>query len=258
MKIIICFFFFFQAEDGIRYRDVTGVQTCALPISGAEQAQHLEALAVDYRLLQEWADNCPENFANRAALVAAEIARLEGRALDAMHLYEQAAQSAREHGFVQNEGLAHEAAARFYLARGLEMIGHAYLHNARNCYDRWGALGKLKQLDARYPHLHEERAPASPTATTGTPLGQLDVQTVVKASQALSSEIVLHKLIETLMRIAVEHVGAERGLLILLRGDEPRIEAEATTGSGRLEVTQRQAAVTPYELPESVLQYVIR
>jgi GAF domain-containing protein len=186
-----------------------------------------------------WAESCPENFANRAALVAAEIARLKDRALDAMHLYEQAAQSAREHGFVQNEGLALETAARFYLARGLEMIGHAYLHKARNCYDRWGALGKLKQLDARYPHLHEERVPASPTATTGTPLGQLDVQTVVKASQALSSEIVFDKLIEKLMRIAVEHVGAERGLLILLRGEEPRIEAEATTGRGRLEVTQR-------------------
>ena len=79
-------------------------------------------------------------------------------------------------------------------------------------------LGKLKQIDARRPHLHEERAPASPFATIGTPTGQLDVETVVKASQALSSEIVLDSLIEQLMRIAVEHAGAERGLLILLRG----------------------------------------
>src|SRR5207249_244022 len=60
------------------------------------------------------------------------------------------------------------------------------------------------------------------------------------------------------MRIAVEHAGAERGVLILLRDDEPRIEAEATTGSGRVEVTQRPAAVTPSALPESVLHYVIR
>jgi hypothetical protein len=120
--------------------------------SADERAQHLEALAAHHKQLEVWAENCPENFANRAALVAAEIARLKDRALDAMHLYEQAAQSAREHGFVQNEGLALETAARFYLARGLEMIGHAYLHKARNCYDRWGALGKLKQLDARYPH----------------------------------------------------------------------------------------------------------
>src|SRR4029077_6621748 len=73
-----------------------------------------------------------------------------------------------------------------------------------------------------------------------------------------SSEIVLGKLMETLMVIAVEHAGADRGLLIVLRGDEPQIEAEATTGSDRVEVTLREAAVTPAELPEAVLHYVIR
>ena len=132
----------------------------------------------------------------------------------------------------RTRALAHEVAARFYAARGFEAIAHTYLRNARNCYDRWGAFGKVKQLDELYPRLREERVPASSTSTIGTPVGQLDVETVVKASQALSSEIVLSKLIEKLMRIAVEHAGAERGLLILLAGDEPRIEAEATTGHG--------------------------
>ena len=84
-----------------------------------------------------------------------------------------------------------------------------------------------------------------PTATIGTPVEQLDVGTVVKASQAVSGEIVLDKLIETLMRIAVEHAGAERGLLILLRGDEPQIEAEATTGHGRVEVTRATTRPSP-------------
>jgi PAS domain S-box-containing protein len=173
-------------------------------------------------------------------------------------LYEQAIHSARENGFVQNEALAQEVAARFYLARGLETIAHTYLRNARNCYQRWGALGKVKQLDERYPHLHEERDPGSPIATIGTSVGQLDVETVIKASQALSSEIVLPTLIEKLMRIAVEHAGAERSLLILLRDDEPQIEAEATTGHGSVQVAVRQAAVTPSDLPQSMLSYVIR
>src|SRR5260221_10085434 len=165
-----------------------------------------------------------------------------------MRHYEQAIRLARENGFVQNEALAHEVAARFYLARGFETIAHTYLRNARNCYDRWGALGKVKQLDELYPHLHEERVPTSTTATIGTSASQLDVDTAIKASQALSSEIVLPKLIEKLMRIAVEHAGAERGLLILLRGDEPQIEAEATPGRGRAEVTIRQAAVMQSDL----------
>ena len=81
---------------------------------------------------------------------------IEGRDVQAMRLYEEAIRSARQHGFVQNEAVAHETAARFYLVRGLDTICHSYLRNARNCYDRWGALGKLKQLDERHPHLHEE------------------------------------------------------------------------------------------------------
>ena len=208
--------------------------------------------------LREWAELYPPTFTDKHSLVSAEIARIEGRESDAMHLYEQAIHLACEHSFAQNEALAHEVAARFYLARGFETFAYVYLRNARNCYDRWGAFGKVKQLDQLYPRLHEECTPASTTSTIGTPVRQLDAETVVKASQALSSEIVLSRLIERLMRIVVEHAGAERGLLILLRGDEPRIEAEAITGNGRVEVDVRQAAITPSGLPQSALHYVIR
>ncbi len=226
--------------------------------SADEQSGWRELLRAHQEQLREWAENYPPTFADKHALVLAEIARLEGRYFDAMQLYEQAIQSAHENDFIQNEALAHEVAARFYLARGFETIAHTYLRNARNCYDRWGAHGKVKQLDERYPQLHKELLPIFTTPTIGTPVRQLDVETVVKASQALSSEIVLSKLIEKLMRIAVEHAGAERGLLILLRGDEPQIEAEATTGHGRATVCVRQAAITPFDLPKSALHYVIR
>jgi PAS domain S-box-containing protein len=226
--------------------------------SADEQAGWRDLLATHREQLREWAENYPPTFADKHLLVSAEIARLEGRALEAMHLYEQAIQSARENGFVQNEGVAHEVAARFYAARGFEAIAHMYLRNARNCYDRWGAHGKVKQLDERYSHLHEERTPTSTTSTIGTPVGQLDVETVVKASQALSGEIVLSKLIEKLMRIAVEHAGAERGLLILLRRDEPRIEAAAAIRHGTLDVSVGQRVIAPLDVPQSALQYVIR
>ncbi|MGC1870735.1 MAG: sigma 54-interacting transcriptional regulator [Acidobacteriaceae bacterium] len=223
-----------------------------------EQAGWRDLLTTHQEQLREWAENYPPTFTDKYALVSAEIARLEGRDTDAMHLYEQAIQSARENGFVQNEGMAHEAAVRFYAARGLEAIAHMYLRNARNCYDRWGALGKVKQLDELYPHLRAEHVHASNSSSVGTPVGQLDVETIVKASQTLSSEIVLAKLVEKLMRLTLEHAGAERGLLILLRGDEPRIEAVASTSHGRVGVTVRQSGITPLDLPKSVLQYVIR
>ena len=108
--------------------------------AAADQRQeHVEALAAHHRQLEVWAENCPENFENRAALVSAEIARIEGRELDAEHLYEQAIRSAHANGFVQNEALANELASRFYAARGFEKIAHVYLQDARYGYLRWGA-----------------------------------------------------------------------------------------------------------------------
>ena len=228
-----------------------------------QSREHLDALQVHYKQLQIWADNCPENFENRAALVGAEIARIEGRESDAERLYEQAIRSARANGFVHNEALAYEVAGRFYAARGFETFADAYLRNARNCYDRWGATGKVRQLEAQYPQLRAPKlraqaASSSLPSTIGPPGGQLDVETVVKASQALSSDIVLPSLIEKLVRIAVENAGAERGLLILLGGGDPRIEAEAITGPAGIEVTVRQITVGPSDLPQSALHYVIR
>jgi PAS domain S-box-containing protein len=137
-------------------------------------------------------------------------------------------------------------------------MAHACLRDARRCYLRWGAFGKVQHLEQLHPYLRDAPVPASPTTTIDVPVERLDVGTVLKAAQAVSGEIVLGKLIKTLLRIAVEHAGAERGLLILFPGDEPRIAAEATTGHGQVEVTLRQTAASPAELPESVLNTVIR
>jgi PAS domain S-box-containing protein len=226
--------------------------------SADEQSGWRDLLTAHREQLREWADSYTPTFGDKYALVSAEIARLEGRDADAMRLYEQAIRSAREHGFVQNEGVAHELAAGFYFGRGSTTAARAHVEDARSCFARWGALGKVQQLDQRYPRPREKTAPSPPTVMIGAPVEQLDVGTVLKAAQAVSGEIVLGELIKTLLRIAVEHAGAERGLLILFLGDEPRIAAEATTGRGQLEVTLRLTAVSPAELPESVLHYVIR
>jgi len=208
--------------------------------------------------LREWAENYPPTFGDKHALVSAEIARIEGRELDAERLYEEAIGSAREHAFVQNEALAHEVAARFYASRGFETFAHAYRRNARSCYLRWGAEGKVRQLEEAHPQLREAPASPPPGGMIGAPVEQLDIGAVVKASQAISGEIVLSRLIETLMTIALENAGAERGLLILLRGDTLQIEAEARTDRKKVEVTLRQETVGPSELPESILHTVIR
>jgi PAS domain S-box-containing protein len=220
--------------------------------------QHIEALAAHHRQLEIWAANCPDNFENRTALVGAEIARIEGRELDAERLYEQAIRSARANGFIHNEALANELAARFYAARGFEKIARMYLQDARHGYLHWGADGKVRQLDAIHPYLEGEERPPAPASRIGAPAEQLDTEAVIKASQAVSGEIVLDRLIETLMRIAVEHAGAQRGMLILVTGETPQIEAEATTEQKMILVVVRPQAVTQALLPESLLHTVIR
>jgi PAS domain S-box-containing protein len=248
----------FETAEYCFYDALSRATCCDSSAAGGGRQQHLDAIAAHHELLQLWAANCPDNFENRAALVGAEIARIEGRDLDAERLYEEAIRSARANGFVHNEAIAYEVAARFYAGRAFEEFARVYLQKARNCYQRWGADGKVRQLEQLHPHLRDAPVAASPTTTIGAPVEQLDVGTVLKAAQAVSGEIVLDKLIETLLRIAVEHAGAARGLLILFPGDEPRIAAEATTGRGQVEVTLRQTAVSPVELPESVLHYVAR
>ena len=222
------------------------------------RGQHLKALAEHHKQLALWAKNCPENFETRTALVGAEIARIECRDLDAMRLYEKAIHSARANGFLHNEALAHELAQRFYASHRFKKIAHTYLREARYCYLRWGADGKVRQLDELYPQISEEEAASGPTSTIGAPLEHLDFDTVLRASQAISSEIVLDKLIHTLMRTAIEHAGAERGLLILPRGSEQRIEAESTTSGDKILVRLKEAPVTAGALPESVMHFVVR
>jgi PAS domain S-box-containing protein len=225
--------------------------------SSEERQKHFAALNDHHRQLEIWALHCPANFETKTALVIAEIARIEGRMLDAEHFYEAAIRSAHDNGFAHCEAVANERASQFYLARSFTKIAHVYLRDARDCYLRWGADAKVRQLEEWYPKIKAEKT-SSHTGTILASVEQLDLATVIRVSEAVSGEIEQEKLIDTLMRTAIEHAGAERGLLILVRDGEPRIEAEATTGSGTIEVAVRQTTATPSDLPHSALHYVIR
>jgi PAS domain S-box-containing protein len=220
--------------------------------------QHVEALSRYHRQLAKWAENCPDNFENRTALVGAEIAWIEGRVLEAELLYEQAIRSAHSNGFFNNAAIAYELAARFYAARGFQKFADAYLLDARYCYQRWGADGKVAHLDHLYPHLKKEALFSTPTSTILAPTELLDLATVIKVSQAVSGEMVLEKLIDSLMRAALEHAGAERGLLIVPRRDELQIEAETTTTEGDVTVHLRDSGGIRADMPESLVRYVMR
>ena len=226
--------------------------------SDDQRRQHFDALVGHHQQLDVWAQHNPVTFENCAAIVGAEIARIEGRVLDAQDLYEKAVRSAHTQGFVHNEAIANERAGCFYAARGFEKIAATYLRDARYCYRRWGADAKVRQLEQLYPQIGAEESIADATATIQTPVEQLDLATVIKVSEAVSGEIVFERLIDALMRAAIEHAGAERGLLILPRADDYQIEAEATTGTDDVNVVLRQASITAADLPSSILHYVLR
>jgi len=222
-----------------------------------EQREFVEILENGLQQLKLWADNCPENFHHRFLLVSAERARITGRDLEAMRLYEEAIQSARENGFVQYEGLANELASSFYSKRGFDTIAHAYLRQARKCYVRWGADGKVAQLDEKHAWLlQEERAAEAQEARAQ--IGQLDAITLVKASQAISGEIVLPDLLETLMRTVLENAGAQKGFLILTRDDELSIQAEARVDGSEIKVLQPGPPELQSALPLAMANYVRR
>ena len=234
-------------------------RAAAWDVATADQRRtYREVLFTHREKLEIWARNCPENYENRLALVDAEIARIDGRHLDAENLYERAIESARSNGFVHNEALANELAARFYRTRGFEKIANVYLRDAHRCYVRWGADGKVRQLDELHPQLRQDEHAPAPTGTIEARVEQLDLATMIEVSQALSGEMVLEKLVDKLMRIALERAGAERGLLIVPRGDELRIEAEAITTGENIEVYLPEGVDIAAVLPELLARYGMR
>ncbi len=213
--------------------------------------------------LEQWARNCAENFLGRYALVSAEVARIEGRDLDAMQGYEQAIRTSAAQGLVHDEALANELAAYFYRTRGSGRTADAYLRDAHVCYRRWGASGKVAQLEAFYPQLQARVDAGSEDALPSGTL-QLDALAVIKASQALSGEIDFDRLLGKLLRVVMEQAGAQKGYVILLHEDGLAIEAEALLDvlddKGAIEVRRvhRTLAGAGAWLPVAVVNYVWR
>ncbi|AKJ00588.1 Signal transduction histidine kinase CheA [Archangium gephyra] len=237
-----------QLLDFHLYRALT-LAACFGELSAEERQRALETLQADQRQLAEWASNAPSTFRAPERMVFAELARLTGREKEALHAYEEAIQSAREHGFIQNAALANELAARYWRERQVPTIAEAYAHKAREAYLRWGAHGKVQQLDAQWPSLASTVSTVS-TATDTSSTQLLDALTVVKAQQAISGEIVLERLAATLLRVAIENAGAQRGALLLPQGNTLSVVAHSGA------VPEGSPDETP--LPWTLLAYVKR
>jgi PAS domain S-box-containing protein len=226
--------------------------------SAGQRQQHFDALLAHHEQIAVWAANCPENFGCRAALVAAEISRLGNKHRDALALYEEAIRLAQDHGFVQNEAMANELAARFHAAHGSAALAEISLRAALDCYGRWGAEGKIHRLRQQHPNLSDARSSRAAMPAISDNLQHVDLAAVIAISQAVSSEVVFDRLVERLLVTALEHAGAVRGMMLLPRAGEMQCAAEAVARNGSVEVQLRYQQEGVRELPESILNYVKR
>jgi predicted ATPase/GAF domain-containing protein len=230
----------------------------------AEQQQILLRVSLHKSKMQQWADHAPMNYLHKFYLIEAEQYRIQGFYLEAMDCYDRAIAKAKEHKYINEEAFANELAAKFYLDWGKVKIAQVYLNEAHYLYSLWGAIAKVEDLQVKYPQLlivsSSSVTPLSDqlrTTTSNTRSGEvLDLATIIKASQAISSEIVLDKLLARLMKILIESAGAQIGYLVLETEGELLIEASGSVDEERMTVV-KSLPIRGY-LPTSIINYVAR
>ncbi|AFZ24406.1 putative ATPase [Cylindrospermum stagnale PCC 7417] len=233
---------------------------------GKLRQQYLSQVTAHQKKMKQWALHSPANYQHKYELVEAEKARVLEQDVKAIAFYDRAINGARQHGYIQEEALASELAAEFYFACGREKVANTYLNDAYYGYGRWGAKAKVKALETRYPQLFRmsKRETVSTDVTriissTGESASDsLDLATVMKASQALSGEIVLGKLLAKLMTIVLENAGAQTGYLILEKSGDLLIEACGAVDKTDVTVLQGTPVSTSQQLPISLINYVAR
>ncbi|MEA5467139.1 ATP-binding protein [Leptothoe sp. PORK10 BA2] len=242
----------------------------------AERQSHWQAILPLEEQLTRWEQDCPENIRHKSLLLRAEKARLHGQKSEAIECYEQAITQAQDQGYGYEAALANELAAKFYLSWGKEKIAQEYLTNAYYGYARWGAKAKVQDLEQRYPQLlapilQQQRMSLSAIETAFTITSQypstqssnsgntsisdtLDLATILKTSQTLSSEIQLDKLLATLLHTVLENAGADKGVLLMPRENQWFVEAVATVDQPAQ--IQSIALSSSSEVPQSLINTV--
>ncbi|MBD2518544.1 AAA family ATPase [Nostoc sp. FACHB-973] len=253
------------------------------PNATSDEKKHYWEIMQEHQQIQKnWANNCPKNFLHRYLLLSAEMARISGKYMNAIELYDRAIAKAKKNEYLNEEALANELAAKFYLEWGKERIAQEYLINAYYCFARWDAKAKIDDLEQRYPRLlapilQQTRSPLMPNDTIATSDSfatlhpsmsksatsssnvsfMLDMTTVLKASQTLSSEIELEKLLSKLLSVVIENAGADKCVFLLLKEDRLVVEATAEIGQ-QSTVLQSIPVEDSTEVPRSLIYAVKR
>ncbi len=228
--------------------------------AGEQKWRMLKQARRHVKKLQTWAKHNHYNFYHKHCLAHAEIYRLERNDHQAFQLYERAIQSATDNGFIQDAAIAKELAARFYLSQDSKRVALTYLLDAVEDYRKWDAEGKLKHLQTEFDTVFDSGLWQKWLTAQQNPdsMPNVDLKSLLKASETLYGEIVFDKLLHKLIQITLENAGAERGLLLLSKDDELFIEAEGWMETNQVEVTPMQVLETYADIAVNPVRYVER
>ncbi len=234
----------------------------AAQLGPAEAADRMDRAAVAAERLSVWARHVPETFEGKLEILTGHRLAAEGRKGAAVEAFERAASVSRKLGWVHEEALACEAAAPLILSLGRLEVARSYMMDAKYAYLRWGAMAKVAQLNRKYAPLLPETTPdpaaETPLGTEPAADGPAGLVAVLKASQAISGEIVRERLLSTFMEIVLETAGARSGYLIIQTDAGLSVVAEATDGEPAVTVHEDAEIEDFGNVSRSLVDYVVR
>ena len=260
------------------YDALLNLRACHGGPGTAPEKTHLKRALIGLKKMRQWARHAPMNFLHKYQLIMAEYKRVQGEERIALQYYRQAIQGARENNYIQEEALANELCAQFWLADARKNYALTHLLEARYLYSRWGAVAKVEQLNEKYAKLFQDNRQArqnrqnrievntnqtiSTIQITASPGDErFDLDTVLKASRAIGDEINLANLLQKMLRIVIENAGAGQGLLLLDREGNWMIEARDTLkemDNSEQRVVQESVPANTKNIPLAILNYVRR
>ena len=245
-----------------RFHHAIALAAACTNANEGDRQLYQKQLEISLDKFQNLAEHCPANYLHKYSLIQAEIARLSGDSYTAAKHYDWSIASALKNGFIQNAALANELASRFYLAENRYNLAKIYLNDARFCYIEWGATAKVHQLEQSHPNWfnksNDEPIAITTTATTATDVNIFDLRTVIKASQAISSEIVLEKLLKKLLHIILENAGAQTGCILLERDGYLFVEVSDSDRQNYAVFQELLPVKNACRVPLSIVNYVAR
>ncbi|MCP4396386.1 MAG: AAA family ATPase, partial [bacterium] len=236
-------------------------------VDETQKEQYRNTICENIDRFEVWARHCPENYRHYLELIQAEFGRIKNAPIEEiMSYYDKAIESASENRFIQNQALAYELASRFYQNIGRTLIAQTYLKEAHRCYQQWGASVKVQNLEAQYPQLLDRKIPQDIDALTESSIVStslrhtrsplLDLESVMKASQTLSGEIILSSLLKKMMHILMENAGATRGLIIFEKEGQWVIEAEGFIDVDEVTILPALPFEEDEQFPATLIHYI--